>query len=178
MEPSGPTKRSLPSEAQGSDKIPKIEDAFEFPIEPMLYSDDVAVDKNIFELRRRFIPFKSAGPGQILITNELLTCLYEKRENDPHGKVECGILVYPVPDFDDVVTDPVDYSTESQEYWKKEIGTFMSALRETGETVGFVVNPSWYKKLNWNSLFTICTLSTIKYDVYVYLTHDEEYEWH
>ncbi|KAG4071472.1 hypothetical protein HA402_011626 [Bradysia odoriphaga] len=100
-------------------------------------------------------------------------------EVDPDGKVECGILVYPVPDFDDIVTDPVDYSAESQEYWKKEIGSFISAMRETGESIGLsVVNPFWYKKLNWKSLLTICTRTSITYDVYVYLTHDDEYEWH
>ncbi|XP_037041747.1 uncharacterized protein LOC119078349 isoform X2 [Bradysia coprophila] len=172
------TKRSLPSEAHGSAKIPKTEEAFEFPKEPTLYSDDVAVEKNLFELRRSFIPFRTAGPGQLLITNELLTFLYEKRENDPDGKVECGIIVFPVPDFEDVVTDPIDRVAETQEYWKNEIGSFISALRETGETVGYIVSPFWYKKFNWNSLYTICTRSSIKYDIYVHLCHDEEYEWH
>lgn len=192
-----PNKQSAPTENHDRIKIVKTEGVFEFPIEPTKYSDEMTVVKHFYgnflklfvfyklsrcltlrlsstELQERFIPFKTAGIGKMFVTNELLRLLYEKSESDPHGKLECGISIFPVRDYD----AKLDGAMTSQEYWKNQIGSFLSALEKTGVTIRHVVSPYWYKQINWLSLHTIATQSSIEHDIYFTASHDVEYEWH
>lgn len=125
-----------------------------------------------------FIPFRNAGNGIVHISKILLDQMYEASLRDPNEKVLAGILVK-VPDFPDEDRCPFDgWEKKLDDYWQAEIGSFIEALRKIGYSIRKIVCPSWYKKLNWNDLKTICTTSTIDHKTYISDCPDVEFQWH